>query len=304
MRVDAPATRTRLAGPTDLHDPSHIHAPPGATVLPAIRAGRLSVAAAQPWQPGQSPTDGLRVSALTVRADGTTGDPVADTALRTAATIDAYLGATLGRDGIDGRGGRVELVVHAPDATNAYWDATRGRVELGDGDGVEWGAFGASTGVVAHELYHGVIDSEVHLDYEQPEQAAIHESLADVFAAGVTGSWKLGGDVITPGRAGDVIRDLANPDVANLADAARAGGEAHALSGIASLAAVRVAERIGLRDTERTWYDALVQHLPDGAGFADAARATIAAVADVRPGDAAALDAVRGAWESVGVRVD
>jgi Zn-dependent metalloprotease len=269
--------------------------------MPAIRAGRLTVAVAQPFDADHSWRDGLRVASLKVGADGTTGDVAADAALRTAATVDAYLATQLGRDGVDGRGGRVELVVHAPDRTNAYWDAERGRIELGDGDGTNWGPFGSSVSVVAHELYHGVIDAEVRLDYEQAEQAAIHESLADVFAAGVVGSWRIGGDVITPGIDGDVIRDLEKPDVSHLTDAAKAGGESHALAGIASLAAVRVAAQLGTASTQSVWYRALVDHLPDGAGFAETARATIAAVQALRPGDTAARAAVEQAWESVGV---
>ncbi|MCB0880317.1 MAG: M4 family metallopeptidase [Thermoleophilia bacterium] len=305
MRVDAHAAGARLTGTTDLHGPPHIHAPPAASSpMPAIHAGRLTVAVARPFDPGDSPMDGLRVDSLAVRPDGTTGDVLADKALRTAATVDAYLATRLGRNGVDGRGGRVELVVHAPDRTNAYWDATKGRIELGDGDGVEWGPFGSSLSVVAHELYHGVIDAEVKLDYEQPEQAAIHESLADVFAAGVTGSWRIGEDVITPGKAGDVIRDMSHPEVANLKQAAKAGGEAHALAGIASLAAVRTAGRIGMQDTERVWYQALIDHLPDGAGFRETARATIAAAAQLHPTDSSFGEAVRQAWESVGVLVD
>jgi Zn-dependent metalloprotease len=296
-----PAGATRLAGVTDLHGPPHIHAPPVAdSPMPAVRAGRLRVAVAQPFDPVAGPGP-LRVSGLSVGADGTTGDAHADAALRSAGLVDAYLGTRLGRDGIDGKGGSVELVVHAPDRTNAYWDATNGRVELGDGDGVEWGPFGASVSVVAHELYHGVIDSEVALDYEVPEQAAIHESLADVFAAGVVGSWRIGEDSITPGIPGDSIRDLQRPDVDHIARASRAGGESHALAGIASLAAVRSAETLGMDALQRVWYRALVEHLPDGAGFAEAARATVAAAGALYGATSSERAAVAQAWESVGV---
>ena len=298
-----PAVHARLTGTTDLHGPPHIHAPPAASSpLPAIRSGRLSVAVARPFEPGQ-PIGGLRVTALDIRDDGTTGDPMADVALRTASTVDAYLATKLGRNGIDGAGGRVELVVHAPDRTNAYWDASKGRIELGDGDGVEWGAFGASTSVVAHELYHGVIDAEVKLDYEQPEQAAIHESLADVFAASVVGSWRIGEDVFTPNVAGDAIRDMQHPDVDHLSKAARAGGESHALAGIASLAAVRASKALGMEATQRVWYRALVDHLADGAGFQETARATIAAARELYASDPSRVAAVEQAWESVGLVV-
>lgn len=293
----------RLAGVRDLHGPPHIHSPPAESPMPAIRAGRLRVAAARPYEPGQTGF-GLRVASLKVRDDGTTGDVQADAALRTAARVDAYLSATFGRDGIDGRGGSVELVVHAPDRTNAYWDGPESRVELGDGDGRAWGAFSESLSVMAHELYHGVIDAEVRLDYSVPEQAAIHESLADVFAAGVTGSWRIGEDVMTPGVAGDAIRDLAAPEYRHVRDTGRAGGESHALSGVASLAATRAASVLGATDMQRVWYRALVNHLVDGAGFRDAARATVLAATSMFGQDSPQRTAVLQAWESVGVLTD
>lgn len=298
MRLDATGA-ARSAGVSDEHGPPRVHSPPA--MLPAIRAGRLRVAVAKPFDPTGSHGPGLQVSTLAVRADGTTGDAHADAALRSAALVDAYLGATLGRDGVDGHGGSVELVVHAPDRTNAYWDAPNARVELGDGDGTAWGPFGESVSVMAHELYHGVIDAEVQLDYEQPEQAALHESLADVFAAGVIGSWRIGEDVVTPGVAGDVIRDLSRPEVAHVSQAQQAGGESHALAGIASLAAVRATDALGSDGVQRVWYRALVDHLPDGAGFAEAARATIAAAQSLYGATSSERAAVVQAWESVGV---
>ncbi len=283
----------RLASVHDLHSPAMIHAPPAP---PA----RLRVGIAAPFDPNAS-GHGLRVTSLTLRPDGTTGDDHADAALRTASIVDRALAERFGRDGVDGRGGSVELVVHAPDASNAYWDKQAGRIELGDGDGTRWGSFASSLSVMAHELYHGVIDAEVNLDYEVPEQAAIHESLADVFAAGMVGSWRIGDDVVTPTVAGDAIRDLQHPGVAHMDVIAKAGGESHALSGVASLAAVRSAERIGGDAMQRIWYAALVGHLPDGARFTDVARATIEAASKLHGAGSAQQLAVSQAWESVGV---
>jgi Zn-dependent metalloprotease len=289
----------RLASVHDLHSPPHIHAPP--REVPAFVAPhRLRVAAALPFDPSRI-GGGLKVASLALRADGTTGDALADAAMRTAARIDQVLEQRFGRDGVDGRGGSIELVVHAPDASNAYWDQGARRIELGDGDGVRWGAFATSASVMAHELYHGVVDAEVRLDYEQAEQAALHESLADVFAAGVVGSWRIGEDVVTPGVDGDAIRDLAHPAIAHLRDARRGGGQPHALSGVASLAAVRAAEQLGDEAVQLVWYRALVAHLRDGAGFTDAARATIDAAAELHGASSAAVRAVTQAWESVGV---
>jgi len=86
-----------------------------------------------------------------------------------------------------------------------------------------------------------------------------------------------------------------------VSDAAKAGGEAHALSGVASLAAVRVAEDIGSDSMQQVWYHALQDQLRDGAGFAEAARATIAAAAALYGDTSRERTAVLQAWESVGV---
>jgi Zn-dependent metalloprotease len=259
------------------------------------------VVAALPYAPGDAASGALRVSTLAQRADGTTGNEDADRALRTAAVVDGVLLQRFGRDGVNGKGGAIELVVHAPDRYNAYWDNANQRIELGDGDGKEWGSFGGSVSVVAHEIYHGVIDTEVKLDYSDAEQGALHESFADVFAAGVVGSWQIGEDVITPGTPGDSIRDLAKPSVDNMTNAMRAGGSPHALSGVASLAAVRTADKVGSDAMQRIWYRALVDDLVDGANFVQAAKATAAAAARMFGTGSKEHDAVVTAWESVGV---
>ena len=253
-----------------------------------------------PWSPTQPPGT-IAVTPLVVGSDGSTGDAMADAALRSAALVDAVLATRFGRDGIDGHGGSVELVVHAPDRTNAFWDSRERRVELGDGDGERWGSFAQSVSVIAHELYHGVIESEVALDYTQVEQAALHESLADVFASAVVGSWRFGEDVMTPGTAGDAIRDLAHPTIRHVRDADQAHGVAHALSGVASLAAVRVADSIGADAMQQVWYHALTDDLRDHADFREAARATAAAAAALYGATSAVHAAVEQAWASVGV---
>jgi Zn-dependent metalloprotease len=49
------------------------------------------------------------------------------------------------------------------------------------------------------------------------------------------------------------------------------------------------------------WYRALVDHLPDGAGFSDLANATIAAAAKTFGDQSRESVAVRDAWKSVGI---
>lgn len=251
--------------------------------------------------PGGATGGAKQLVPVVLDSHGVTGDPIADRAIRNVRQVDGVLAARLGRNGIDGRGGGVGIVVHASDPRNAYWSARDNAIELGSGDGELFAPLGDSLSVVAHELYHGVIDSEVRLDYTSEEQGAVHESLADVFAATVTGSWRVAEDVYTPKQSGDALRDMASPRIAHMRDANQAGGQAHYLSGIPSLAAVRASSVLGLAGLQRTWYVALTRHLADGADIAEAARATVAAAAELYGSSSRELSAVADAWRSVGV---
>lgn len=235
------------------------------------------------------------------------GDAIALRARDNASAVEGLLQSRFGRNGWDGKGSDLTVAVHMPERNNAVWVTNSQRVDFGDGDGKLFDPLGNSLGVAAHEIYHGVIDSEVKLDYSKPQQAAIHESLADVFALGVTGGsgksgWEIGADVFTPAKSGDAIRDLATPQVGHMKDARSARGESHALSGIPSLAAVRAAESIGRDDMQRVWYHALADHLPSNAGFIRLARATVQSASDLFGASSSQVTAVRQAWESVGVR--
>lgn len=238
---------------------------------------------------------------MRVDANGSTGDPVADEARSNVLAVTQHMAGSLGRTSIDGRGGTFGVVVHAVDSGNASWSKRDNQIELGNGDGEQFGSFAQSRSVIAHELYHGVVDSEVALDYNVPEQAAIHESLADVYAASVTGSWKVAADVYTPQIAGDALRDLEYPTLTHARDSPSARGASHLLSGIPSLAAVRSAAKLGIEGVSRVWYQALVNHLPDGAQFSDLALATISAASKTYGEQSLESAAVRDAWKSVGI---
>lgn len=240
---------------------------------------------------------------LTVDADGRTNDPTAEAARSNVERATSYLRSSFGRNGLDGNGGSFAVVVHAAAANDAYWSPRFRQIELGDGDGTTFGPLATSPSVVAHELYHGVVEAEVALSYDVPQEGAIHESLADVFAASVTGSWRVAEDVYTPQIAGDALRDLTKPTIANMAEVGEEAANAHALSGVASLAAVRAAEKLGIDEVGKVWYRALVDHLPDHARFPDLATATIKAAAALHGEAGAGTQAIRDAWESVGVLV-
>jgi bacillolysin len=236
------------------------------------------------------------------------GDVVARMAYQNGQRIDRFLRDRFGRNGWDGQGGRLQLVVHATDSpgqgmNNAYWDREQARIYLGDGDGRIFAPLGDSVDVLAHETFHAIVDAEVNLRYEG-QQGGINESWADVLGslADPDNDWLIGEDVYTPGSPNDAIRNLAAPRFSHV-NQIPPGNQVgvHDLSGVPSLAAVRVADRIGRDQMGDIWYRALTDHLDSRAGFAGAARATLEAAVELYGHDSAQFAAVMNAWKSVGV---
>lgn len=274
------------------------NAPPTPTRATPTRAGAASAPsasgeAAVPAVPGE------RRPVVDVALDS---DPIARRAFDNATAFDRHLATAFGRNGYDGKGGTLELVVHSPERNNAFWLTNERRIELGDGDGQLFSPLGDSAEIVAHEMVHGLIHAERRLDYSKPSQAALHESFADVLATAMTpGTWKVGTGVFTPGIDGDAFRDLSAPTVGHASKLDAAKGEAHLMSGVPSLAAVKVAERIGRDRMQQVWYHALVDDLQRGSGFAGAARATMTAAARLYGAGSGEVQAVQDAWKAVGV---
>jgi len=117
-----------------------------------------------------------------------------------------------------------------------------------------------------------------------------------------TKDWLIGEDVFTPATQGDAIRDLAAPRYSNVKQLTPgADTEVHDVSGIPSLAAVRVADKIGRDQMGNIWYKALCDHLDSRAGFSGAARATLQSTIDLFGSSSPQFAAVTDAWKSVGV---
>ncbi len=225
-----------------------------------------------------------------------------------ATRVDDFLRTQFGRDGWDGKGAPIRIVVHAPneDGTpnmnNAYWDNLTKRIYLGDGDGELFGPLGGALDVLVHEATHAIVDHEVNLRYEG-QQGGINESWADVLASlADQKDWRIGEDVFTPGTPGDAIRDLEHPRFDHVNQLPKGAViEPHDYSGIPSLAAVRVADKLGKNEMGRIWYSALVDHLDSRAGYAGAARATLDAAAQLHGPTSTVVATVLEAWKSVGV---
>jgi Zn-dependent metalloprotease len=269
-----------------------------AASAPAARASRVEV-----WDMSSGIEQPVTGAALTRGKD-----PAIDVAYHTALRVDEFLRTQFGRDGWDGKGAPLRIVVHAPneDGTphmnNAYWDNLTKRIYLGDGDGTLFQPLGGALDVLTHETTHAIVDSEVRLRY-QGQQGGINESWADVFGAlADQDDWLIGEDVFTPGTAGDAIRDLEHPRFGSVEQLPKGAVlEPHDYSGIPSLAAVRVAQKLGRDEMGRIWYSALVDHLNSSAGYAGAARATLDAAAQLHGTASTEVNAVLDAWKSVGV---
>lgn len=238
-----------------------------------------------------------------------------------AALVYDYL-ASLGWRSLDGDDGPIRVVVHyGDDVANAFWDGRR--AVFGDGDGDTSAPFASALDIVAHELFHGVIEGAGGLVYAG-EPGALNESIADVFGCLVElrrggGNWLVGEDVRE-----SPLRDLSDP--------ARLGqprhmddyvelpvtpwtdmGGVHVNSTIPSHAAYLLVEggthewsgirvpAIGAERVEKIWMRALVIYVTPRAGFADFALATRSAAEDLYGPSSEEVDAVERAWLAVGV---
>ncbi|MCW2927920.1 MAG: peptidase family protein [Thermoleophilia bacterium] len=268
----------------------------------------MTHAAARPRVEAWVPDADGGIDVLAQRSGGrASGDGVVAAALATGERVLDYVATEFGRDGVDGRGAALKLRVHAPDpftgeprANNAFWFDDEQRIWLGDGDGVSFGPLGAAADVVAHEFFHGVIDAEVQLRYVGQE-GALHESFADVLASGIDGNWQIGEDVYTPGVPGDALRDLSKLTHVNWRHFPSGEDEVHAMSEIPSQAAYLIGQAIGAHELRRIWYLGLTEQLRDGAGFAGARDATIAAARTLYGARSTQTQAVTDAWAAVGI---
>lgn len=253
--------------------------------------------------------------------DGDGAGAAVDAHAHAATTID-WLERDLGLDSWDGEGATVRLVVHyGQRLENAFWDGRR--AVFGDGDGRSSRAFSAGLDVVAHEIFHGVIESHAELVYES-EPGALNESLADVFgslveASAGRGNWHIGEAISDP-----PLRDLLVPSDLGFPDHMDAYlplpptpdddmGGVHFNSTIPSHAAALLAEggrhrltgitvpRLGRAALRDIWWRALSVYLTPRARFADFARATLDAAEDLHGPHSPELAAVESAWRAVGV---
>lgn len=212
---------------------------------------------------------------------------------------------------------------------NAFWNGT----QMVYGDGYLFNRMTLSLDVVAHELTHGITQYEAGLRYEM-QSGALNEHMSDVFGVMVrqwfnnevsssTADWSIGKGLFrkiamhgmslrslsAPGTAYDDPEFGKDPQPEHMRDFVSLPntdegdwGGVHYNSGIPNKAFYLAATAIGGASWEiagKIWYIALTERLRDNADFKKCAYETISVARDYF--GANAQDAVRKAWEDVGV---
>ena len=234
------------------------------------------------------------------------------------------------RNSIDNKGLKLIQTVHyGKKYDNAFWDGQQ--MIYGDGDGTIFGSFTEDIDIVGHELTHGVVQYETNLDY-QDQSGALNESLADVFGSMIkqrvlnqdvkTADWLIGENVLRgdqyalrslkePGTAYKNHPDLGtDPQPANMSgytvDPYDSGG-VHLNSGIPNHAFYLACFDVGGFSWEkvgRVWYAAMCDKtaVKPAATFRDFRNATLAHARKLFKSEKAVTDAIKKAWDLVGVK--
>jgi Zn-dependent metalloprotease len=264
------------------------------------------------------------------------GDPPADdVAVNQAydgagATYDFYLNV-FNRNSVDGQGLELVSSVHfETDYDNAFWNGAQ--MVYGDGDDQMFkrGSFTQCLDVMAHELTHGVTQFTAGLRYRS-QSGALNESFSDVLGSLVKqrslgqtadqADWLIGEGIMGPQLPGVALRSLKAPGTAFKFDDQPAhmdqyvqlpddgdpnhdNGGVHINSGIPNHAFFLAATALGGNAWEKAgkiWYTTLTTRLTEDSDFQAAADATVAVSGDLFGTGGAEEQAVRAAWQQVGI---
>jgi Zn-dependent metalloprotease len=269
-----------------------------------------------------------------VRTEG--APPTGDTAIDEAydglgATFD-FFDKIFGRNSIDDKGLPLDATVHFRlDYNNAFWDSER--MVFGDGDGDLFNRFTISLDVIAHELTHGVTQTEAGLFYFF-QSGALNESMSDVFGSLIKqyvlnqtadqADWLIGAGLFTnkvhgvalrsmkaPGSAFDDQLIGKDPQPAHMKDFVTTfedHGGVHINSGIPNHAFFLVATELGGYAWEkagRIWYETLRDsRLNPITGFRQFAVLTSLNAGRLFGRDSEEQRAVHDGWASVGIEAE
>ncbi len=259
-------------------------------------------------------------------------DASASAAPGSAVDAHAYAGAVydfyktaVARSGIDGQSGAIVSTVHyGTRFNNAFWNGRQ--MVYGDGDGLIYRGLAGGADVVAHELTHGVTQSESALEY-QNQPGALNEALSDIFAAFFEASvapdpvknWQVGEAI----GVGGPLRDMAHPaqvsrlpqptHMCEFLNITQDNGGVHLNSGIVDNAAylmvqggvndhshLVVPRGLGVAQGVKLWYRVATHYLMATSDFKAAADATRSAARDLGFTEEE-MGLIEGAWVAVGV---
>jgi hypothetical protein len=187
-------------------------------------------------------------------------------------------------------------------------------------------SFGEADDVVAHELAHRVIDHMTRAPLSMSplsEDVAVHESLADTFAAIVDDEdpWVLGEELARPVRIMDAPERLGHPGhVRDLAEVLRPGGphmvpvgrdrrtgevveapDWHVVAGIPNKAAALIGSELGMDALGKIYINAVRNHVEPGKRVSGLASAVLRSTKELYGSDSRELQVAVDAWEAVGL---
>lgn len=245
-----------------------------------------------------------------------------------------YLGVTYDffwqnyqRNSLDNQGLKLLGTVHYGKAyQNAFWNGQQ--MVFGDGDGEIFNRFTIAIDVVAHELAHGVTETEAGLIYFE-QAGALNESLSDVFGSLVKqfhlkqsadkADWIIGEGLLASGINGRGLRSMAEPGTAyddpmlgkdpqpahmdHYIKTREDNGGVHLNSGIPNRAFYLAAKALGgyaWEQAGQAWYDTVCdKSLPQDADFSTFAQLTIQH--GERRFNRSVAQSIEQAWKEVGV---
>ncbi|MHB9014211.1 MAG: M4 family metallopeptidase [Ignavibacteriaceae bacterium] len=245
-------------------------------------------------------------------------DPTSVSANFNAVTTYNYYRTVQNRNSIDDSGMTIYSVIHVTKngqpMENAFWGGTV--MCYGDG-GTIFKPLAGGLDVAAHEMTHGVTQHTSNLEY-QDQSGALNESMSDVFGKLVdTTSWEIGSTVVKDLQIfpTGALRDMSNPhnggnpgdacwqpaNMPEYVNTTQDNGGVHVNSGIPNYAFYFVASSIGRSSAGKIWYRAETTYLTHTSQFLDARIATEKAATDIFGSTSNELNAVKSAWDKVGV---